>query len=322
MLPNHLHVIWLGGMLPNSSEYPYRRRLMLWQEMNPHWKITLWSDLEGREREQLSKWCLNLNIALSSPEDIYMGSGERIIFEGECSKRFYVTASDLLRLRVLYQYGGFYVDFDVLPRKLPNGSLPLGIALLLRNWDGKLAAVNPHAIASYPAHPLLQMALWEAENNFKLLENFPDQDYRQHEDPSYRYGSALSLTGDLFRPALALCAGVLPLDGFPWTAWLDVMLLGIPFEHLEDNSWLYGERPSEKIYPSIFMEAQRERLSRQRRYPVTSILHIAAAFGDQQLIGYANQSVAPFEDYFGNTPRGVAQHYQRDLTIMELIPSV
>jgi hypothetical protein len=309
-------------MPPNSSEHPYRRRLMLWREINPNWTIYLWSDLEGRDRQQMLQWCGNLNITLHSPKDIPMGPGEKVIFEEECNRHFYVTASDLLRLRVLYQFGGFYVDFDVLPRTLPTGTLPLGIAMLLRNWDGKLAAVTPHAIASYPAHPLLQMALWEAESNFKLLENFPDQDFRNHEDPSYRYGSALALTGDLFRPALALCAGVLPVEGFPWTAWLDVMQLGIPIEHLEDNSWLYGDRPSEKIYPSVFMDAQKERLSRQRHYPVTSVLHIAAAYGGSKLIGYAKQSVAPFEDYFGHTPRGIAQIHQRNASIMDLIPSV
>ena len=44
--------------------------------------------------------------------------GEYPIFKEDPHENFYVTASDLLRLRVLYQWGGFYADFDVLPRRL------------------------------------------------------------------------------------------------------------------------------------------------------------------------------------------------------------
>jgi len=322
VLPNHLHLIWLGGIPPNTEEWPYRRRLMEWRTENPDWTISLWNDSEGREQMQLLSWCTEQGIALRSVQEAVVWGREKSIFEAECAGRFYVTASDILRLRVLYQCGGFYVDFDVLPRALPSGQLPVGIAMLLRNWDGRLASIAPHAIASYAAHPLLQMAIWEAETNFNLLKGFPDQDYRKHEDPSYRYGSALALTGDLLRPALALCAGIFPLEGYPWTPWLEVMQLGIDITHLEDNSWLYGQRPSEKIYPQVFMEAKAERLSLQRQRPVTSMLHIAAAFGSGELIEYASSYIPPFEDYFGQTPRGIAQRYKRSPDIMRRIPSV
>ena len=322
MLPPHLHLIWLGGVPPNTEELPYRYRLMEWRKHNPTWSISLWNDSQAREREQLLLWCNEHGITLQAVQEMVNWGGEKKFFDEECAERFYVTASDMLRLRVLYQCGGFYVDFDVMPLALPMGALPLGIAMLLQNWDGRLASISPHAIASYAGHPLLQMALWEAEFNFQLLEKYPDQDYRKHEDPSYRYGSALALTGDLLRPALALCGGVLPQQGYPWTPWFDVMQMAIKVQHLEDNSWLAGERPSERIYPQKFMAAKAARLAWQRQRSVTSILHIAAAFGSAELIEYASSYIPPFEDYFGHTPRGIAQRYQRGPKIMKLIPDL
>jgi len=290
--------------------------------MNPDWVISLWNDAEGKEKSHLQRWCDEQGILFRSIHDsIQWGSEKKIVYD-ECHNQFYVTASDMLRLRVLYQCGGFYVDFDVVPRVLPKGALPLGIAMLLRKKSDQLSSVLPHAIASYPGHPLLQMALWEAEINFDLLEHFPDQDYRTHEDPSYRYGIALALTGDLFRPALALCAGVFPMEGFSWTPWLDVMQMGIEIVHLEDNSWLNGDRPSQRVYPELYMAAKAERLKQQRRRSLTSILHLAAAYGSVDLIEHAIRFTAPFEDYFGFSPQGVAQRYQRGQDIINLIPSL
>ena len=322
MLPPHLHLIWLSGIPPNTEELPYRQRLLQWRELNPDWTLSLWSDVQGAEEEQLKKWCEANTIVLQSIHNQVKWGGEYSIFQDECARRFYVTASDLLRLRVLYQWGGFYADFDVIPRRLPTGQLPLGIALVIVKRQEQVNSILPHAIAAYAGHPILQMALWEAQTNFKLMESLPNEDYRNHKDPSYRYGAALALTGDLFRPALSLCLGVFPSDSFAWTGWLNVMQLGLDIDHREDNSWLNGERPAERIYPNLFMEAKRNRLVRQRSRPLTSILHLAAAYGSTELIATAAKYIQPFEDYFGHTPRGLAQRFKRTPEILQRVPDV
>ena len=322
MLPPHLHLIWLSGIPPNTEKLPYRQRLLQWRGLNPKWSISLWSDVQGAEQEQLKQWCETNSIELRAIHEQVQWGGEYSVFQEECVRKFYVTASDLLRLRVLYQWGGFYADFDVVPRRLPAGQLPLGIALVIVKRKDRVNSILPHAIAAYAGHPILQMALWEAQTNFKLMETLPNEDYRLHEDPSFRYGAALALTGDLFRPALSLCAGVFPRDSFAWTAWLGIMQIGLDIEHKEDNSWLNGERPTERIYPNLFMEAKRNRLARQRRRPLTSILHLAAAYSGPELISTAAKYIQPFEDYFGHTPRGLAQRLKRAPDIVQQVPSV
>ena len=322
MLPPHLHLIWLSGMPPNTERLPYRQRLLEWRQLNPSWSISLWSDVQDSEQEQLQQWCVLNAIALRSVSSEVQWGGEYPIFKEESERKFYVTASDLLRLRVLYQWGGFYADFDVLPRRLPSGSLPLGIALVIVQREQQVNSILPHAIASYSGHPILQMALWEAQTNFQLMETLPNEDYRGHEDPSYRYGAALALTGDLFRPALSLCLGAFPQDSFAWTAWMGVMQIGMDIEHLEDNSWLNGERPTRRVYPNLFMEAKRNRLARQRNRPLTSILHLAAAYGSPDLISTAAKYIQPFEDYFGHTPKGLAQRFRREPDVLSRVPDV
>ena len=47
------------------------------------------------------------------------GSEKAMVLE-QLETTFYANASDLLRLRILYQMGGLYVDCDVAPRVLPD----------------------------------------------------------------------------------------------------------------------------------------------------------------------------------------------------------
>ena len=55
---------------------------------------------------------------------------------------------------------------------------------------------------------------------------------------------------------------------------------------------------------------------------LTSILHWIAAYGPAWLIEHACQTVDPFQDYFGHSPRGVATLQGRDRAFVQQVPSI
>ena len=153
-------------------------------------------------------------------------------------EHFYANASDLLRLRILYQMGGLYVDADVEPTVLAQLELPLGIGLLLRKDGGELQSIAPHALAAMQGHAVLQVALWQGQNNFNVLSTLEEQDFRYSESVSEKYGGVLMLTGDLLRPALRTVFGIFSTEAWRWSPWLEAMQLPLSLRHLEHHSWL------------------------------------------------------------------------------------
>jgi hypothetical protein len=135
-IPHELHFIWFGDTLP-----PWLRHIVNgWQSLLPHWRVWLWRDLPREMPDALTE------AAADAPE--------------LCSR------SDVLSYWLLWQYGGIYLDTDILPvqsldglcqhkafaaRQRDNrvncaalGSVPMGQAMgtVLRNI-GKIAAGGP-----------------------------------------------------------------------------------------------------------------------------------------------------------------------------------
>lgn len=82
-IPRILHWIWLGGRpLPDE----FRAYIEGWKRLHPGWEYQMWTD------DHL-------------PERIH----NRPQFENAAH---YAQASDILRLEVVYQFGGVYVDCD------------------------------------------------------------------------------------------------------------------------------------------------------------------------------------------------------------------
>lgn len=322
-IPNRLHFVWLGSSIPNSLDYPYRRRLLLWRQKNPQYQVFIWTDRKAGDLERLQSWAEKNEILVQTIEQLQWGTEQEAI-RVLLAQKYFANASDLLRMRILYQWGGIYLDLDVSPCVIPlNFQAPLGILLKLQKSEEVLYSVSMYAIASHPGHELLQLALWEGEQNMQLLQTLPDLDDRQHEDPTVRYGATLALTGDIIRPALAQVAGFFPEQGYPWTLGLEWMRFFFPFEHQEDNSWISGQVDHENpFYPEELMSLIRERQTSARRRVLSSILHWAAAFGPAEMISEIAKVIAPFESYFGSSPRGIALRYQREQKILQLIPNM
>jgi len=317
-----LHLIWLGSIPPNTQSKPYRRNIIDWTANNPTWEVYLWTDRSDIQGKQVHQWCEQNGVLYRSVlEEQYVlwGSEKEMVLE-QLQGGFHANASDLLRLRILYQMGGLYVDSDVEPRVLPDIELPLGIGLLLRKDDGNLQSIAPHAIASRQAHPVLQIALWQGERNFKSLSTTDEQDFRYSESVSEKYGGVLMLTGDLFRPALRTVFGLFTSDTWSWSPWLEAMQLPIAFRHYEDHSWLDDEGTNLELFfpPALGLAIAQTWIQR----PLTSILHLAAAYGDRWMIDIAAKQVMPFENHFGYSPKRTAVQHRRSQEIIHAIPSI
>ena len=316
-----LHLIWLGSIPPNTKQKPYRRSLLDWTDKNPNWEVYLWTDRQGRERGQIHQWCVENDIVPRFIEegDVLWGEEREVVLK-QLREGFYANASDLLRLRILYQMGGLYVDFDVEPTVLPPLELPLGIGLLLRKSEEKLQSIAPHALASIQGHSVLQIALWQGQTNFNVLATLEEQDFRYSKSVSERYGGVLMLTGDLLRPALRKVFGVFPTDAWQWSPWLEAMHLPLSLRHLEHHSWLGEdtERPEIFFPPGLGLAIAQTWTSRS----LTSTLHLAAAYGESWMIGIAAQQISPFENHFGYSPKGLAVRTQRSQDIIDGIPSI
>lgn len=89
MIPKKIHYIWLGGK--SKSKFS-ESCLLTWKDKNPEFEIIEWNeknlDLEA--------------IALKNK------------FFSECMKRkLYAFMADYLRIKILYEHGGIYIDTDV-----------------------------------------------------------------------------------------------------------------------------------------------------------------------------------------------------------------
>ena len=85
MIPKILHICWFGGKpLPNEA----KKYIDTWRKYNPDYEIKLWDES-------------NFDIKSNT-----------YVYEAYQSKK-YAFVSDYARLKVLYDYGGIYMDTDV-----------------------------------------------------------------------------------------------------------------------------------------------------------------------------------------------------------------
>ena len=265
--PQIIHLIWLGNELPQTSAWPYRRFAAQWAELNPDWQVWLWRDQRNEEEQE---WANSVDLRCKFVEELRLPSEEYRWVHEHIALRCWSVASDFLRLRILFEHGGMYSDCDVVSRKLPPAVLPLGAAMLLKKQAGCLAFVAPHVLVSVAGHPLWELALAEAIANCRLYVQV-GEDSRRDERPALRFSAGLSLTGDLWRPALARIEGLLQFPEYRWTPGLDQLRLGLRFEHREDHSWVGGAKGLERFYAPTYMQRRHEEQRKRCAEPVMTM---------------------------------------------------
>lgn len=134
MIPQILHRVWLDDPLPEAfADYGMR-----WRELHPGWEIREWRD--SAELPSLRNRSL-----FDRARELY----PRPAWEW---RRF---EADLLRLELLEQYGGVYVDADVEPLANVASLLDGRICLVGRSpqSSGGVHAITNAVMAAVPGHP-------------------------------------------------------------------------------------------------------------------------------------------------------------------------
>ncbi len=325
---NRIHVIWLGSVPLNTLEHPHRRRLVEWAEANPDWEVWVWTDRQDRECVQLDNWCQSNGLRhMPIWRDVILWGTERSTILELLSEGFYANASDLLRLRILYQWGGLYVDVDVEPIALPKIELPLGIGVVMLKGENRLQSIAPHAIASVQGHELLQLALWQGVSNCLIQTRMTEPDYRQSSIQSQQYGGTLVLTGDLLRPALKKVHGAFRGVQWQWSPWLEAMRLPLLLVHHQENTWVRETTSLDVLssgYEGAFFPPKLSRAVADTwsDRSLTSVLHWSAQYAEPWMIRVAAQEMAPFENHFGYSPKGAAIKIGRSKEVLLAIPSM
>jgi len=148
-IPNNLHFIWVGGQAPPKQMDNFCR----WVEENPAYEITFWTEACLAEESALTVY-RTLQQSSSIPiidiarsDASFKIESERNdgrhslifispitnlphfcdmaqVYEEIHTWRNYGAASDILRIAVLHEYGGIYMDFDTYSK---GSSLPTNI---------------------------------------------------------------------------------------------------------------------------------------------------------------------------------------------------
>lgn len=109
MIPKIIHICWLSG-----DEFPPEIKVCLesWKEIIPDYTIWLW----GKK----PKDCLGLDV-VEKPFDLDSALWTKQAFE----EKKYAFAADYIRLFAIYNYGGIYMDSDVMMYKSFDNLLSL-----------------------------------------------------------------------------------------------------------------------------------------------------------------------------------------------------
>jgi mannosyltransferase OCH1-like enzyme len=131
LIPRIFHQIWLDRE-PFPAEY--RRRQATWLDHHPTWELRLWTEKNLPERAELRR----------------VEASERL--------RTPVERSDLLRLEVLWRFGGVYVDADL---ECLRSIEPLIADAELFVGRAKRGRVDTALLGAVAGHPIIDRALDE-----------------------------------------------------------------------------------------------------------------------------------------------------------------
>lgn len=126
-IPKQIHLIWIGGKLPKKYLENLNNLTQLCKNMHPVFAVNIWTDQGSRNSNNTQfQQISGLNIKNLETELLANVRGNNSIYtETEKNSFFkwilfeylppanYAAISDLLRIEILRQYGGMYLDVDV-----------------------------------------------------------------------------------------------------------------------------------------------------------------------------------------------------------------
>lgn len=100
LIPKIIHLIWLG---PRPYPEYAIENLKEWISLNPDYKFFLWTDNEQNQSFVLPK----VEIKLIGKDFVF-----KFLKKEYEQNSLYAGKADVLRFELLYEYGGFYTDYD------------------------------------------------------------------------------------------------------------------------------------------------------------------------------------------------------------------
>jgi len=107
-IPKRMHFIWMGSQLTTS----YVQNLVEFGRLNLKWEIYLWVDQPPHSNVSLMYKEISATLKIKLIKDAAHLFKNRDLM---CQDVNYAGKSDLLRLEVVYLYGGIYIDLDTIP---------------------------------------------------------------------------------------------------------------------------------------------------------------------------------------------------------------
>ena len=135
-IPKIIHMIWIG-----PDECPYKESIESYKRNNPGWEVKVW------DNEAVSKF------------DIH----NKWVYEKMTS---WAGKADVLRLEILYNYGGLYVDVDSRCLK-PLDNLVDGLVCFGMRADR--GGVCNAVLGCTPKHPAFEKIVYSLEEHVKRL---------------------------------------------------------------------------------------------------------------------------------------------------------
>ena len=166
-IPNTIHIIWFGGLLPDK----YLANLMLWRIHNPEMRIIFWTadrDQNPDDAKLMTTICANYNIEFKDIFKSDIPNQDNIAFE--YSLKNWARASDIARLSILYKFGGYYFDTDLKPHSplLKMHGERSDVLQFIETKDD-IKRLNIYFMASAPNHELYKSALSLIQLRYRLL---------------------------------------------------------------------------------------------------------------------------------------------------------
>lgn len=132
-IPNILHLIWVGS---NSVPNNVTDRVNKWKELMPTWIIRVWTD-----------------------NDINSSTFPEAFVEKINQANTPAQKADIMRYYIIFKFGGFYVDTDVIPHKSLECLRYLGHDVILYHdndltWDYIINCF----FGAAPNHPVFETA--------------------------------------------------------------------------------------------------------------------------------------------------------------------
>jgi hypothetical protein len=147
-VPKRIFVIWLGSAFDANVD-GYRENIAKWCAQNPEYPVTLVTDQLTETNYAAMKetsvaaadmisWCAKQGVAICHYRDL---CSSHPLIEQALIQDNYGQASDVLRLLLLKDYGGIYIDIDIMPITLSTCHSRKG--LLVNRSGMKVMQLNP-----------------------------------------------------------------------------------------------------------------------------------------------------------------------------------